>query len=295
MKPWTRSIALLLLVVAAVSAFGQSGPSTEAGKAILDRIEKLRSLSDSDRRTETMNLALQIRDLPAGPEKLDLAFGLSNLSTEGDFGRDTLQAVTDTLAQSVQETPPARVHAQNAPEGDPGRPADEYDELAQLSAYEHMNVNLDAADYKEAVSNLAALDAKRAASNFTCKDIRGKTWTLSKLKGKIVVVNFWATWCPPCRKEMPDLNALYKQYKHQGLVILAISDEKDDTVKKFIADKGYTYPILLDHGDVHKTYGVEGIPKSFFYNRDGKMVAESIDMRTRGQFMQLLAQAGLKE
>jgi peroxiredoxin len=108
-------------------------------------------------------------------------------------------------------------------------------------------------------------------------------------------VNFWATWCPPCRKEMPDIEMLYNQFKDQGLLILSISDEDISKVQPFIAEHHYTYPILLDPGSkVHNLFVVEGIPKSFLYDRDGKLVAEAIDMRTRKQFLEMLSRAGLQ-
>ena len=110
-----------------------------------------------------------------------------------------------------------------------------------------------------------------------------------------MLVNFWATWCPPCRKEMPDLEALYTRFKDQGFVILAISDEEAGKVQPFIAERKITYPVMLDPGrKVNELFQVEGIPKSFVYNREGKLVAQSIDMRTQGQFLQMLAQAGLQ-
>jgi peroxiredoxin len=109
------------------------------------------------------------------------------------------------------------------------------------------------------------------------------------------VLNFWATWCPPCRKEMPDLETLYRQFKDQGLVILAISDEDAGKVKPFIAQRKVTFPILLDPGrKVNELFQIEGIPKTFVYDRNGKLVAQSIDMRTRRQFLEMLVQAGLK-
>jgi len=114
------------------------------------------------------------------------------------------------------------------------------------------------------------------------------------LRGKVVLVNFWATWCPPCRKEMPDLEALYQQFKEQGFLILAISDEDISKVQPFIEQQHTTYPILLDPGGkVHELFQVAGIPKSFVYGGDGKLVAQAIDMRTRKQFLEMLAQAGL--
>src|SRR5471030_984454 len=93
--------------------------------------------------------------------------------------------------------------------------------------------------------------------------------------------------------EMPDLAALYSQFKDQGLVILAVSDEEDAKVRPFIAEAKYKYPILLDLGDqVNKLFRIQGIPKTFIYDREGRIVAQSIDMRTKKQFLGMLAQAG---
>jgi peroxiredoxin len=144
------------------------------------------------------------------------------------------------------------------------------------------------------MSKLAADDQRRERADFTLTDLEGKTWSLQGLRGKVVLVNFWATWCPPCRKEMPDLDMLYQQFKDQGFLILAISDEDISKVQPFIVQQHTTYPILLDPGrKVHELFQISGIPKSFVYNRDGKLVAQAIDMRTRKQFLEMLAQAGL--
>jgi peroxiredoxin len=246
----------------------------------------LRALPDDVRAKTTKDLALKIRALPVVPNKLRLANGLASLSTEGDFGRDTLQEVTTTLADALREQP--------VPAAKDG-PAEQYMELAQLVRYEHMQTTLSDPQLAAALAKLEADDQKRQQANFTLTDLEGKSWTLRDLRGKVVVVNFWATWCPPCRKEMPDLNALYQQFKDQGLVILAISDEEVGKVSPFIAEHKISYPILLDPGrKVNEMFQVEGIPKSFVYDREGKLVAQSIDMRTRGQFLEMLGQAGLK-
>jgi len=145
------------------------------------------------------------------------------------------------------------------------------------------------------MAKLEADDEARQRADFTLTDLKGKRWTLKGLSGKVVLVNFWATWCPPCRKEMPDLEALYQQFETRGLVILAISDEDAGKVTPFIAEHKFSYPVLLDQGrKVNELFRVEGIPKSFLYDRNGKMVAEAIDMRTRGQFLEMLGLAGLK-
>ena len=252
---------------------------------IVDEIRTLRKLDDTVRARTTRDLALQIRQLPVVPNKLRLAEALANLSTEGDFGRDTLQEVTTTLATAAHEQPPA---------GKAGEPNSVYVELASLVKYEHMHADSDNPQFAEALAKLEDDDAKRQTADFTLLDLQGKPWHLRDLKGKVVLVNFWATWCPPCRKEMPDLQALYDRYKDQGFLVLSISDEETAKVSPFIAERKITYPVLLDPGrKINDAFIVEGIPKSFVYDREGKMVAQSIDMRTRNQFQQMLSQAGL--
>ncbi|MGA2711492.1 MAG: TlpA disulfide reductase family protein [Bryobacteraceae bacterium] len=252
------------------------------------KIRGLRDMNDKARAAATKELALEIRALPVVPNKLRLAANLTNLSTEGDFGRDTLQEVTTTLAQCLREQP------QRAPEGKP-RPAAPYTSLAQLVKYEHMQASLDDAQFDFAMAKLAADDAERDDADFTLADLDGRKWTRKALIGKVVVVNFWATWCPPCRKEMPDLDALYKKFKTQGLVVLAISDEDEAKVRAFRKTRAVSYPVMLDKGrQVNELFRVEGIPKTYIYGRDGKLVTESIDMRTRAQFLEMLAQAGIR-
>jgi thiol-disulfide isomerase/thioredoxin len=148
---------------------------------------------------------------------VQLAYDLSNLSTEGDFGTGTLQEVTTTLASALRETPPVPSKQNQA--------AMPYLELARLVRYEHMQAALQGPQFSAAMSKLEADDARRQQANFTLEDLQGTKWTLRGLAGKVVIVNFWATWCPPCRKEMPDLEALYQKFRNQGFVVLAISDE----------------------------------------------------------------------
>ena len=254
-------------------------------KPIVDQLRGLRKLADDVRVHTTQQLALQIRQLPAVPNKLKLAGHLAGLSTEGDFGHDTLQQVADTLSAALREQP------QPAKEGQPDFL---YVELASLVRYEHVQTSLESPQFAAAMAKLAADDAKREHADFTLTDLQGKSWHLADLRGKVVLVNFWATWCPPCRKEMPDLESLYSQFKEQGFVVLAISDEEAAKVSPFLTERSITYPVLLDPGrKVNQEFEVEGIPKSFVYDRGGKLVAQSIDMRTKKQFLEMLAQAGL--
>ncbi|MFN2577084.1 MAG: TlpA disulfide reductase family protein [Pyrinomonadaceae bacterium] len=277
---------LALLALPPRVANGQQGTWTRDETAIGDQLNQLRDLSDHVRARTTKQLALDIRRLPKTAHKLSLANGLANLSTEGDFGHDTLQEVATTLADALREQPPSM----NGSE-----PAFPYVELATLVRYEGVQASVDNPQYAAAMAKLEGDDQARQKADFTLTDLSGKSWTLHELRGKIVLVNFWATWCPPCRKEMPDLDALYKKFKDQGFVILAISDEDVLKVKPFLSARPVTYPVLLDPGrKVNLLFHVEGIPKSFVYNREGKLVAQSIDMRTQKQFLEMLRRADLR-
>lgn len=295
-KTTLMSKALMLLLTVFLFAPGlpalgrlhpniQETPFTKEEAPISNAIRHLRELPDDARARTTKQLALDIRQLKGTPHKLDLAFGLANLSTEGDFGHDTLQEVATTLAEALRDDPAPMM-------GD--QPAPPYTQLAQLIRYEQVKVSFEHPQLAAAMAKLAADDETRQSADFTLTDLQGKSWSLKALKGKVVMVNFWATWCQPCRREMPDLETLYQRFKGQGLVILGISDEESAKVKELLAEQKISYPILLDPGrKVNDVFRIEGIPKNFVYDRNGKLVAQSIDMRTQKQFLAMLAQAGL--
>ena len=277
------SISILLLQVSGICQ-KKAIVFSEQEKPIIEKLRGLRGLPDDVRSEATMQLALHIRQLPVISNKLLLARDLASLSTEGDCGRTTLQEVTTTLAEAIKEQP-----ATKAQEifGD-------YMELAELVRYEHMQAASESPQFTAAMARLEAQDKEVAAADFTLTDLQGNRWHLKDLQGKVVVVNFWATWCPPCRKEMPDLQTLYDRFKAEGLVILAISDEDLGKVKPFVTARNVGYPILLDPGrKVNELFHIESIPKTLVYDRTGKLVAQSIDMRTQRQFLEMLAQAGL--
>lgn len=260
---------------------------TPQERSILKQIRGLRQLPDSTRGRVTKQLALEIRQLSPSENKVRLATGLAALSTEGDpGGRETVQEVATTLAGALGEHPVAANNEQ---------PAMPYAVLAAMLHFEHVNVSLDSPEFAAALTQLKQQDELRQKADFTLADLGGRDWSLKDLRGKVVLVNFWATWCPPCRKEIPDLEALYKRFKAGGLVILGISDEPATKVKPFVRQEKISYPVLLDSGrKVNGLYSVSGIPMSFVYDRSGKLVAESMDMRTRQQFLAMLAKAGLK-
>ncbi len=109
--------------------------------------------------------------------------------------------------------------------------------------------------------------------DFNLKTIDGRTISLSDLRGKVVLINFWATWCPPCKEEIPLFIDVYKKYKDKGFEILAIStDTSAETVKKFANEYKIPFPVLVDDGKVSNLYSIQGLPTSLLIGRDGKIV-----------------------
>lgn len=125
----------------------------------------------------------------------------------------------------------------------------------------------------------------RLAPDFTLKTLDGQTVTLSELRGRPVLINFWASWCGPCRLEMPHLVATYEKHKDQGFVILGIdmtfSDSVSD-VEAFVKKFGVAFPILLDEtGEVtNELYKVQGTPTSYFINREGVITYRHVGAMT---------------
>jgi len=118
------------------------------------------------------------------------------------------------------------------------------------------------------------------ASNFSLQDMSGKTVRLSDFKGKVVLLEFWAAWCPPCRASVPGLEKLHKAYKDKGLVLLAVSMDEGgwDEVKSFISESGITYTVLKGTEDVAIKYQVRSIPMMLVLNKEGKISKRYLGM-----------------
>jgi peroxiredoxin len=122
------------------------------------------------------------------------------------------------------------------------------------------------------------------APDFTLQTLDGRTVRLSDYRGKAVLLNFWATWCQPCKLEMPWFVELEKQYGPQGLQVLGIAmdDSGKDSIAKFAKDMGVNYPVLLGKESVGNEYGgVEYLPTSFYINRQGKVMERVFGLRSR--------------
>ena len=109
------------------------------------------------------------------------------------------------------------------------------------------------------------------APDFSLADKQGKIWTLSELKGKVVFVNFWATWCPPCREEMPSMERLYSRMPKDKFEMLAIlENDKPERAEAFAAELGITLPILYDEAKTAwPQYGLTGLPETFIVDKYG--------------------------
>jgi peroxiredoxin len=286
-NPAIRSlIVVAIIMLAALPLLGQrqSIAFSDRETVISKQMQKLRTMPDHERAVLTKKLAFNIRALPITIGKVRLANALQNLSIEGDFGHDTLQEVTNTLAFAIKEYEKTGKQDEMP-----------YAALAFMVRYEGTKASLKNPKYLAAIADLEAADRLREQTDFALTDLDGTRWTLKDLKGKVVILNFWATWCPPCRKEIPDLQKLHHEFKRQGLVILGIADDDDlNALKKFASEQKIQYPLLPDlDRKVHTAFQIEGIPASLIYNRSGKLVAQVFDVRTQQQFRSLLVKAGL--
>ncbi len=119
------------------------------------------------------------------------------------------------------------------------------------------------------------------APDFTLKDLKGNQVALKNFKGRVVFLNFWATWCPPCRREMPAMERLYKKLKDRGLVILAVDmQESEKLVKAFMSDFSLSFPALLDlDGDISFLYGIRGLPSTYIIDREGMIIGKAVGPR----------------
>ena len=110
-----------------------------------------------------------------------------------------------------------------------------------------------------------------AAPDFTLETLNGQTVSLSGLRGQAVLINFWATWCPPCRAEMPAIQQVYDRYRDQGFTVLAVNlQESDAQVAAFAEQFGLTFPIPMDRsGSVFARYRVRALPSTFFVDKEG--------------------------
>ena len=135
---------------------------------------------------------------------------------------------------------------------------------------------------------------KRRPPDFALQNLEGSNVRLKELRGKLIVLDFWASWCRPCQKELSDVQKLYGELASKGVIFIGVDDEDADTVKNFVKANGYNFPMLLDSKQtVHQLYDVRWAPTTVVINRKGKIVARYVGAGGEAQLRRALKTAGL--
>ncbi|HXW04569.1 MAG TPA: TlpA disulfide reductase family protein [Vicinamibacterales bacterium] len=141
-----------------------------------------------------------------------------------------------------------------------------------------------------ATGKSCSAEGKGKLDAFTVKDMNGAEVRLADFKGKAILLNYWATWCGPCKIEIPAFVELYDKYKDQGFVILGVSTDDDPaTLREYASELKMNYPVLVgrDHDDLLEAFGpVWGLPTSFFIGRDGSVCGKHLGPATKERFEQ---------
>jgi peroxiredoxin len=274
------SFALATLFCATTILIAQETSSPLAtAKALDQEISALKNLPEAERAAAIKSLANRIRQQPSS-----FAVSLAaNLAVDGVDGSadDTILDIANTLAEALSKSP--------------RKPNDSaYVALAELVRYNNLPLTFEDPNFKAAMNQLALKDKYRANLDLDLFDLQGRRWQLKQLKGKVVLINFWATWCPPCRAELPELRELQQRFGTKGLVILAVSDEDTTTLSNFVKQHNVDYNVLIDPaGKLKERFQVNGIPQTFVYDRRGKLVAHAPARPSLDRFLKMLQRAKL--
>jgi peroxiredoxin len=277
------SIALKLFIAAAYG-FSNNSNAQDANSQLKAEIIHIRSLAPPLVQSKVSELIKQVGALPDGPGKIYLSLGLSAVVAEKDVSQDTLQAIARMFDQALLAAPPK----------DPLDSLANYKNLATFIHFKHVHIEL---HDPKLTRELAILDANTPDlkhADFTLNDLHGMPVTLSGLRGNIVLVNFWATWCGPCVQELYDLDVIQSRFRSQGVIVLALTNESRPKIEAFLKRTPHRERVLLDTGGhIARQFDVGGIPHTFVFDRKGRFVTDEVEQLNETELKQMLNQAGL--
>ena len=148
-------------------------------------------------------------------------------------------------------------------------------------------VKVTGAPKRAAAENAIAVRDRKPAANFQMIDVFGKQVRLNALRGKVVLLDFWATWCPPCRAEIPHFNKLYRKYRSQGFEIIGVSLDKGgpEVVRPFAKENKMRYPLVMGDTKITQDYGgIRGIPTTFLIDKKGRIAYKYVGFTEAWKF-----------
>jgi peroxiredoxin len=132
---------------------------------------------------------------------------------------------------------------------------------------------------------------KSTSDDFTLMDLDGNEVSLSDFNGKVLILNFWATWCPYCREEIPDFVEVYNEYESEDVQFIGVSNEDISTLRSFVEDYNISYPILIDDANIMGEWEISALPTTFVFDKDGQIISKSVGMMTREQLVNIIEDA----
>ena len=132
------------------------------------------------------------------------------------------------------------------------------------------------------------------AADFALPDLSGRAYRLGSLRGRVVLLDFWASWCGPCRRSMPQIEAVHRDYGRRGLVVLGVNSEPADVASSYLRENGYSFPTLVDNGGlVGRQYGVSGIPTTVVIDSAGRVSSYLVGLHSEKDIRAAVVKAGL--
>jgi thiol-disulfide isomerase/thioredoxin len=250
----------------------QLGPRNGAAGTLLERAD----LSLAQKRTVMHEMIAFIREA----DKRDRAGAADDLiwwADKAGLGRESIRPAVELLVSAARDS---------------SYPF--YDDAVLVMRQYGLDLGQDDPSIQARIALAQLEEALSSGYSFTLPSLQGASTRLKDLRGKVVLLNFWATWCGPCRAEKPILQKVYSDLKDKGFMLLAITDEDPAVVRSFVNEYGITLPVLIDRTrGVFDHYAIDGIPKTIILDRQGRPVARPITIADERELRKTLAAAGV--